>query len=90
MKTATRQANFLLPEELLDELKRSVAKREQSKVVAEALRKELKRLKLKRVLEESFGTWHDPDHPELARGVEACVRKTRRSSRAARQSPASL
>lgn len=81
MGSTTRQANFLLPENLLEELKKTVPKREQSKVVAEALKKELKRLKLEKVLETSFGAWKDKDHPELKEGTGAFVRKVRKSSR---------
>ena len=55
MATTTKQANFLLPEDVLDELKKTVSGRQQSKVVAEALRKELKRLKLEKVIHSSFG-----------------------------------
>ena len=84
MGSVTKQANFLLPEDLIDELRRVVAKREQSKVVAEALRKELKRLKLKRALETSFGAWKDKDHPELKGGTVAFVRKQRKSGRLTR------
>ena len=39
MATVARQANFTLPEDLLEELKKTVPKGEQSKVVGEALRK---------------------------------------------------
>jgi hypothetical protein len=46
MRIATKQANFLLPLDLIEELRRSVPKREQSKVVSEALKKELQRMKL--------------------------------------------
>ena len=84
MGVATKQANFLLPEDLLDELKRVVSKREQSKVVAEALRKELKRLKFQKALETSFGAWKDEDHPELKGGTGTFVRKIRKSSRVKR------
>jgi hypothetical protein len=84
MATATRQANFLLPEDVIEELRTSVPKRQQSKVVAEALRKELKRIRLERVLESSFGAWKDKDHPELKRGTEAFVRDLRKSTRASR------
>lgn len=62
MKSTAKQANFLLPEELLEELRNSVPKREQSKVVAEAVRRELKRLRLLKAIETSFGTWRDEDH----------------------------
>jgi FMN-dependent NADH-azoreductase len=40
MGGATRQANFLLPEELLAELRANVSSRQQSRFVAEALKKE--------------------------------------------------
>jgi len=84
MCNSTKQANFLLPEDLLDELKMTVSKRQQSKVVADALRKELKRLKLEKVLQTSFGAWKERDHPELKGGTEAFVRKLRKSSRLSR------
>lgn len=84
MEVVTKQANFLLPEDLLDELRRTVSKREQSKVVAEALRKELKRLKLKKAMSESFGAWKDKDHPELQKGSGAFVRTLRKSTRLVR------
>lgn len=83
MSTATKQANFLLPEDLLDELRKNVSSRQQSKVVADALRKELKRLKLEKALHESFGAWKDKDHPELKAGTESFVRKIRKSTRLA-------
>lgn len=85
MSTATKQANFLLPEDLLDELKRTVSKRQQSKVVADALRHELKRLRLEKAIRESFGAWKDRDHPELKDGTEVYIRKLRKSVRAGRQ-----
>ncbi len=84
MAAATKQANFLLPEDLLDELKRAVSKRQQSKVVAEALRKELKRLKLEKTLKTSFGAWKDKEHPELKGGTRAFVRSLRKSTRLTR------
>ncbi len=84
MATTTKQANFLLPEDLLDELKKAVPGRQQSKVVAEALRKELKHLKLKKSVQDSFGAWKEKDHPELKEGTEEFVRKLRKSTRLTR------
>lgn len=81
MSTATRQANFLLPEDLLDELKKTVPRRQQSKLVIDALKKELKRLKLEKALLSSFGAWKDKDHPELKEGTGVFIRSLRRSSR---------
>lgn len=84
MTVALKQANFILPEDLLNELKQLVGQRQQSKFVAEALRKELQRERLKSVLETSFGAWRDEDHPELRKGVDDYVRRQRTSSRPGR------
>lgn len=85
MGSATRQANFLLPEELLEELKANVSTRQQSRFVAEALKKELQRIRLAKALETSFGAWKEADHPELAKGAETFVRRIRKSTRAKRR-----
>ena len=84
MSAATKQANFLLPEDLLEELKIVASKRQQSKVVADALRKELKRLRLEKVLDTSFGAWKNNDHPEFKEGTDAYVRRLRKSTRLSR------
>ncbi len=84
MKGAARQANFSLPEALIEELRQAVPKREQSKVVAEALRRELKRMRLLKAIETSFGAWREEDHPELKEGVDSFVRELRESSRTER------
>jgi hypothetical protein len=81
MSTITKQANFLLPEDLLDDLRKTVSARQQSKVVSEALKKELNRIKLERSLQTSFGAWKDKDHPELKKGTDAYLRNIRRSTR---------
>jgi len=81
MASGTRQANFTLPGDLVEELKRTVPKGEQSKVVGEALRNELKRIKFKKALRASFGAWKEEKHPELAQGTRRFVRSLRKSSR---------
>jgi hypothetical protein len=83
MGAPAKQANFVIPEDILDDLRKHVGRRQQSRFVAEALRKELRRLRLETVLEESFGAWQDKDHPELKEGTEKFVRKIRKSSRLA-------
>ena len=75
MSTLTKQANFLLPKDLLEELRNNVPRMEQNKVVAEALKKELKRIKLMKALEESFGIWKNADHPELTRGTDLTAQR---------------
>jgi hypothetical protein len=81
MKSGTKQANFALPVDLLDELRRTVPRGEQSRVVGEALRNELRRIKFARAVQESFGAWRDEAHPELGRGTRRFVRSVRKSSR---------
>jgi ABC-type sulfate transport system substrate-binding protein len=85
MGSATRQANFLLPEDLLEELKANVSSRQQSRFVAEALKKELRRVRLAKAIETSFGAWKEADHSDLARGTETYVRNLRKSTRAKRR-----
>jgi len=80
-KANLKQANFALPAELMDELRCTIPRGEQSKVVAEALRKELKRLKFRQALEHTFGAWQEEKHPELEQGAEQYIRGLRRSSR---------
>lgn len=81
MASVARQANFTLPEDLLDELKRTVPKGEQSKVVGQALRNELKRIKFKKALEKSFGAWKAGKHPGIAQGSRRLIRSLRKSTR---------
>jgi hypothetical protein len=84
MASTTRQANFTLPEDLLDELKRTVPKGDQSKVVGDALRHELKRIRFKKALQSSFGVWKQGAHPELTKGTRRFVRSLRKTSRLTR------
>lgn len=85
MGSATRQANFLLPEDLLEELRANVSSRQQSRFVAEALKRELQRVRLAKAIETSFGAWKEAEHPELARGVGSFVRRIRKSTRGKRR-----
>jgi hypothetical protein len=82
---ARKQANFLLSEEVVEELRHSVEKRELSRFVEAALEKELKRLKLEKALQVSFGAWKVEEHPELVQGIEKFVRTTRKSARGRRR-----
>jgi len=84
MTVLARQANFMLPDDLLNELKQLVGPRQQSRFVAEALRKELQRERMKNALKTSFGAWKDEDHPELQDGVDRYVRSQRVSTRSKR------
>lgn len=73
-----QQANFLLPEEVLGDLRRLVPRGEQSQVVTESLRRELKRRKLKTALQKSFGAWGRRRDMGPTRGFVRNLRKERR------------
>jgi hypothetical protein len=81
MAVLARQANFMIPDDLLSDLKQLVGLRQQSRFVAEAIRKELQREKMKNALKNSFGAWKDEDHPELKDGIDHYVRSQRKSTR---------
>ena len=57
LKEKKKQANFLLPERLVDELRHLVPPKRRSQVVATALERELDRIKVKAALGEYFGAW---------------------------------
>jgi hypothetical protein len=84
MTVLVRQANFMLPEDLLNDLKELVGQRQQSRFVAEAVRKELRHEKMKKALKVSFGAWKEEEHPELKDGVAKYVSEQRKSTRSGR------
>ena len=72
------KAHLVFPEELLQAIDKLVGKRGRSKFVAEAARKELKRIQFLQALQEAAGSWKDDDHPELKeRGTYQWVREQR-------------
>jgi post-segregation antitoxin (ccd killing protein) len=81
MNTALKQANFQIPEDLLNELRATVGKGELSRFVSETLKRELQRLRQLTALDETFGIWKDSEHPELIADVNHFVRSVRKSTR---------
>jgi len=79
-----QQANFLMPDDLLEELRRTVPKGQQGKVVAQALERELRRLRFIKNLDKQFGAWKRTEHAELKGGVEEHIRRLRQSTRGKR------
>ena len=74
---AVQQANFLIPQDLLKDLRTLVPRGEQSQVVTEALRLELKRRKLKAALQRSFGAWGQRKDWGTTRGFVRSLRRER-------------
>ena len=84
MNTALKQANFQIPEDLLNQLRETVGKGELSRFVSQALKRELQRLRQLKAIDETFGAWKGGEHPELAVGVDRFVRNIRKSTRVKR------
>lgn len=84
MNTALKQANFQIPEDLLNQLRETVGKGELSRFVSEALKRELQRLRQLTAIDETFGAWQGGEHSELAAGVDRFVRNVRKSTRVKR------
>ena len=76
------RTHITLPKEVLDDLDQLVEKRQRSRFIAEAVRKELLIARQKNALRQAVGTWKDKDHPELKGGSSAWVRKLRQESEA--------
>lgn len=60
--------NVLLPAEVAKDLREYVPPRKRARFVAEAIERELRRLRLEAALDASAGAWQDADHPDLADG----------------------
>ncbi len=74
------RTHITLPEEVLADLDRLVDKRQRSRFIADAVRKELLLARQKKALHQAVGAWKDEDHPELKGGSYAWVRKLRQES----------
>ena len=73
----TQRAHVILPDELVKEIDALVGPRGRSAFLVETATKEVKRRKLLAFLQSDEPAWRDEDHPELAGGTEAWVRRLR-------------
>lgn len=76
----TKRAHILLPYDLVREIDAIVGPRGRSAFLLETAREAVRRRKLLQFLESDGPGWKDEDHPELAKGTVAWVRKLRRES----------
>lgn len=77
-----KRAHVLLPDDLLREIDALVGPRGRSAFLVETARSEVRRQKLLQFLESKGPAWNSKkeDHPEMAEGAGAWVRKLRRES----------
>lgn len=73
----TQRAHIVLPEDLVAEIDSVVGPRGRSAFLAETARAELRRRRLLAFLHSKEPILRDEDHPELAGGSAAWVRKLR-------------
>jgi hypothetical protein len=72
-----KRTHVILPEDLLAEIDALVGQRGRSAFLIEVLRLEVNRRRLLAVLGNPEPAWKDEDHPELAEGAAAWVRRMR-------------
>jgi metal-responsive CopG/Arc/MetJ family transcriptional regulator len=73
----TRRAHVVLPVDLLADIDKIAGRHGRSAFLAEVAQKEIKLRRQREALVEAAGAWKVKDHPELAKGAEAWVRKLR-------------
>jgi hypothetical protein len=73
----TKRAHIVLPQDLVAEIDSVVGPRGRSAFLVETAKAELRRRRLLAFLQSNEPVLHDEDHPELAGGSAAWVRKIR-------------
>ena len=68
VSTTKVRMNILLPAGVARDLRECVPPRKRARFIAEAVERELRRLRLQVALDTSAGAWSDEDHPDLADG----------------------
>jgi hypothetical protein len=74
----TTRTHIVIPADLASEIDTLVGKRGRSRFLADAARKELKRLRMLKALEKASGSWKDKDHPELRKSAARWVKGIRK------------
>jgi predicted nucleic acid-binding protein/Arc/MetJ-type ribon-helix-helix transcriptional regulator len=74
----SKRTHIVIPEQLAEEIDTLVGKRGRGSFLTEAARKEVRRLRMLKALEEASGAWKDKDHPELEGGASKYVEKLRK------------
>ncbi len=81
---STRRTHVLLPEDLIQEIDELVGPRGRSAFLVDTARNEVRRQRLLQFLQNTEAAWKDEDHPELAEGAAAWVRRSRAEDEASR------
>jgi hypothetical protein len=76
----TVRAHVVMPQKLAEEIDELVGPRGRSAFLVETAQAEVKRRRLLAFLASDTPAWKDEDHPELADGAYAWVKKMRQAS----------
>ena len=81
MSSKIQRINVSFPRKLVDELGSLVPPGKRSRLVVEATRKELQRIKRLKILEKTAGVWKDSSHPDIKTIRDVCnwVNRLRKS-----------
>lgn len=74
---STHRAHIAFPEDLAAQIDELAGERGRSAFVVETMRAEVRRRRMMDFLNDPIPAWKDEDHPELAEGSAAWVRKLR-------------
>jgi hypothetical protein len=87
MRVVKERMNLYLTKSVADELRRLVPARERTRFVEEVLARELRRARLREVIEKSYGAWSDEDHPDMMTGedIDRWIEAQRQIGAASRQ-----
>jgi hypothetical protein len=77
---STTRAHIAFPQEVRADLDRFVDKRNRSKFVTDAVRKELLLVRQRDAVRRAAGSWKDRNHPELKNGTRIWIKKLRHES----------
>jgi hypothetical protein len=77
----TKRTHIVIPAGLVAAVDALVGKRGRSGFLAQAARREVRRLRTLKALERARGAWKDRDHPELKRGAAQWVSELRRTEK---------
>jgi CRP-like cAMP-binding protein len=70
MRTVKERMNLYITKSLMDDLRRAIPARERTRFVEQVLARELRRLRLREAIENSYGAWKDEDHPDMLTGED--------------------
>lgn len=76
----TQRMHVVFPQKLMEEIDELVGPRGRSAFLVETAQAEIRKRKLLAFLESDVPVWKDEDHPELADGAYAWVKKMRGES----------